>query len=243
MNGFQGMERDSGMDATRMGVRHMASDGRWLQPEPLLAFGGFAVLSPRNIVSQYAMGNPNAWSDRSGYEPQWEPERVAKYFNGEDERVMNYVRGAQVTLPNGTILKLEIHYGVDPVHIDTKDNEYGRSTPVGTRARGATTISDDGSAVEVYINENLENSDAAATLYNEVKGHVIDISTQKVSSGDNLEAHAREETSDFIHRQQLPTNLVSGELEPPSPGEADYDDKGRSKVFFNSSGIIDPSEW
>jgi len=60
MNGFQGMERDSGMDATRMGVRHMASDGRWLQPEPLLAFGGFAVLSPPNIVSQYAMGNPNS---------------------------------------------------------------------------------------------------------------------------------------------------------------------------------------
>jgi len=95
MNGFQGMERDSGMDATRMGVRHMASDGRWLQPEPFLAFGLMdpQLLLPRATVGVYAMGNPNSWSDRSGYEPQWEPSRVSKYFNGEDQEVIDYGTG------------------------------------------------------------------------------------------------------------------------------------------------------
>jgi len=118
---------------------------------------------------------------------------------------------------------LEIHYGKDPVH---DDENAGTSTEMGTLVRGSTTVSEDGSTVEVYINEDLENADAAATLFHEVKGHVIDITSGELSPGENVEEHAREVTSDFIHRQNVPTNLVSDDFTPPSAGGT-YDDKGK----------------
>ena len=50
---------------------HLASDGRWLQPEPLLYLGltNGDLAEPLGYGPVYARGNSNEWSDRSGYEP------------------------------------------------------------------------------------------------------------------------------------------------------------------------------
>ena len=63
------MERDRGLGVTKMGVRHVMADGRWMQPEPLLWLGlpDGGELSPRAWMSTYAVGNPVVFGDRSGY--------------------------------------------------------------------------------------------------------------------------------------------------------------------------------
>ncbi|MCB9682048.1 MAG: hypothetical protein H6733_11340 [Alphaproteobacteria bacterium] len=65
---FHGMEMDGASELTRMGVRHlMMGDGRWLQPEPLLALGPRNLSAPRGLLGVYASGTPTLMSDRSGY--------------------------------------------------------------------------------------------------------------------------------------------------------------------------------
>ena len=66
-NGFHGQEADHSFPGTRMGVRHVMPDGRWMQPEPLLWMGGLNALSPRSFVGGYAMGNPVTMQDTGGY--------------------------------------------------------------------------------------------------------------------------------------------------------------------------------
>jgi len=48
---------------------HLASDGRWLQPEPLLYLGltNGDLAEPLGYGPVYARGNSNEWSDRSGF--------------------------------------------------------------------------------------------------------------------------------------------------------------------------------
>ena len=89
LNGFHGMEQDEGFAGTRMGVRHMLPDGRWMQAEPLLWMGLPSADSPRHWMGTYSAANPIDLSDRSGYSTKEAPslEEVLKQYEDELESV------------------------------------------------------------------------------------------------------------------------------------------------------------
>jgi len=68
MNAFHGMEEDDDLGMTGMGVRHVLPDGRWMQPEPLLALGvgPEAIDRPAVLTGNHGSSNPVVFSDLSG---------------------------------------------------------------------------------------------------------------------------------------------------------------------------------
>ena len=71
IDGFHGADADLGVGVVPFGVRHVVKDvGIWMQPEPLLYLGlTNQGAAPRRWSGVYAVGNPLAYGDRSGFTP------------------------------------------------------------------------------------------------------------------------------------------------------------------------------
>ena len=70
---FHGIREEKGLDLLAAGPRHLArTDGRWLQPEPLLHMGipQESLSDPLSLSTyRYSRNTPTVYQDRSGYSP------------------------------------------------------------------------------------------------------------------------------------------------------------------------------